>query len=352
MPNILVTGGTGYIGSHTTFILLKRGYDVVILDSNINSSPNVIDKIHQTCDINNIDSKNRLSFVKGDLRDYKLLENIFRNGIDIGKPIKGVIHFAGLKSVSDSVHNPLLYWDSNLNSSINLLKVMEKFSCKTIVFSSSATVYGKSNKKKIDEISEIKPINAYGRTKYAIETLLNDIFLGDKNSWRIANLRYFNPIGAHPSGLIGEEPLGIPNNLFPILLNVAAGKTQCLKIFGNDWNTEDGTCVRDYIHVMDLADAHIKTLEFIFSKAPNIYNLNLGTGIGTSVLELINIFKEVNNIKIPYIFTSRRKGDAEKIVANNDLAKKLLNWYPKFDIKKMCFDGWKWYKKFHSISED
>ena len=264
MPNILVTGGTGYIGSHTTFLLLKKGFEVTIIDSNINSSPKAIDRIHKICEKNNIDSKNTLTFIRGDLRDNQLLNNLFINAIEEGKPIKGVIHFAGLKSVSDSIQNPLLYWDANVNSSINLFKVMEKYGCKTIVFSSSATVYGESKKNKIDEISEINPINTYGKTKYAIESLLNDIYYGDQTSWRIANLRYFNPIGAHPSGLIGEEPFGIPSNLFPILLNVAGGKTKYLKIFGNDWNTKDGTCIRDYIHVMDLADGHLKTMEYLF----------------------------------------------------------------------------------------
>ncbi len=350
MSKILVTGGTGFIGSHTTLLLLEKGYEVLILDSNINSNPKTIDKIHQICNKNGVDSRNKLFFCKGDLRDLNCLENLFLNSIKSKKPISGVIHFAGLKSVSESITKSLNYWDQNVAGSITLLKVMKKYNCKTIVFSSSATVYGVSNKDKIDELSEIKPINSYGKTKYTIETILENLFYSENGSWRIANLRYFNPIGAHPSGIIGDEPKGKANNLFPILLKVAAGKAQYLEVFGGDWDTKDGTGIRDYIHVMDLAEGHLKTLELLISNAPQIQNINLGTGHGTSVLGLINIFQKVNNIKIPYLITSRRVGDVQQLVADNTKAINLLNWQPKLRIENMCIDGWRWYKEFNLLN--
>ena len=345
MPNILVTGGTGFIGSHTTLLLLEKGYEVIVLDSNINSNPDIIEKIHKICNKKKICSRDKLKFYKGDLRDHDLIKKLFLDSIAKDKPITGVIHFAGLKSVSESIKNPLSYWDQNVNSTINLLKIMNKFCCKTIVFSSSATVYGNSKKEKLDEYSEINPVNAYGRTKYAIETLLNDLFYSEKNNWKIANLRYFNPIGAHPSGEIGDRPIGQPNNLFPIILQVAAGKIKNLMVFGDDWNTKDGTGIRDYIHIMDLAEGHLKTLELLFENKPQIQNINLGTGIGTSVIELINVFQKVNSIKIPYIIAPRRLGDVQQLVADNSKALELLDWHPKLNIENMCLDGWKWYQQ-------
>ena len=266
MIKILVTGGTGFIGSHTCLSLLEEGYEVIIVDSFINSKKIVIDRLKKICTLKNIDIKNRIHIYNSDLRDIDSLEKIFLDALNTGNSIKGVIHFAGLKSVSQSIKQPILYWDANVVSSINLLKTMEKFNCNNIVFSSTAALYGITNKKLIDENSEIKPINPYGNSKYAVETILNDFFNSLTKEFSIAKLRYFNPIGAHVSGLIGEDPLGTPNNVFPIILNKAYTKKENLEIYGNDWPTIDGTGVRDYIHVMDLAEGHIKALEHLFQK--------------------------------------------------------------------------------------
>ena len=247
-----------------------------------------------------------------------------------------------LKAVEESINYPLRYFDFNVLSTINLLKIMEKFNCMKIVFSSSATIYGNYCEHfNIKENASINPINPYGETKVVIEKILENLFLSS-NSWSVSILRYFNPIGAHPSGLIGENPLGSPNNIFPIINEVASGVRQNLNIFGNDWDTPDGTGVRDYIHVMDLADGHVLALEYLFENVGEIIKLNLGTGKGTSVLELISVFESVNNLEIPYIFTQRRKGDVSRTVADIKLAKEKLNWLPIRDLKMMCRDGWKW----------
>tara|TARA_Y100001968_G_C19121888_1_gene602382 strand:+ start:54 stop:740 length:687 start_codon:yes stop_codon:yes gene_type:complete len=222
---------------------------------------------------------------------------------------------------------------------------MNSYACRKIVFSSSATIYGASENYNLDENADIKPINPYGTNKVAIEHLLKDIFKSSSEEWHIRNLRYFNPIGAHPSGLIGEDPLGIPNNIFPFITKVAAGKLKKLNVFGNDWPTADGTGVRDYIHVMDIAEGHIAALQSCEEEKPQCLSINLGTGKGTSVLELIDIFERVNNIKIPYTYTSRRTGDSPKVIADNKLAISLLDWYPKRSIEDMCVDGWHWQLK-------
>lgn len=342
MIKILVTGGAGFIGSHTCLLLLERGYEVVILDSLVNSNSNVIKRLEEICDLKKLCFKEKFRFIKGDLRDREIIEKIFSESIELGNPIKGVIHFAGLKSVNESVSNPTLYWDFNLISSINLFRVMEKFSCRTLVFSSSATLYGEAHGKLINEKFEINPINPYGTSKYAIEILINDIFKSNPNIWSIAKLRYFNPIGAHESSLIGENPVGIPNNIFPLLLDKTFQKKDNLLIFGNDWPTPDGTGIRDYIHVMDLADGHIKTLEHLMLSSNKNLNLNLGTGKGTSVLELIKIFEKTNKVKVPYEITSRREGDVSHVVADIDLIKKTIGWEPKKNIEDMCRDGWNW----------
>ncbi len=341
MKKILVTGGNGFIGSHTCFLLLKKGYEIVIIDSLVNSSIKCLDRILKICELKKIKNP-KIDLIKGDLKEKTLIEKVFQKATSSNSRIIGVIHFAGLKSVSESIKNPLHYWDSNLSGTINLLKVMEENECKTIVFSSSATIYGKSLKNKISETSELAPINPYGNNKVAIETLLNDVYKSSPKNWKIINLRYFNPIGAHESGLIGECPAGVPGNIFPYILSVSAGKNSLLKIFGSDWPTHDGTGIRDYIHVMDLAEGHVLALEYLLSKSGQLLNLNLGTGIGTSVLQLINTFEETNNVKIPYEFTKRRSGDLAKVVADNTLATDTLKWTPKRTIKEMCKDGWKW----------
>lgn len=341
MKTILVTGGSGFIGSHTCLCLLKNNYKVVVVDSNVNSSKLSLKMIKKIIDQNNQEME-EIIFYKGDIRDEKLLKKVFLQSLNDGYPIEGVIHFAGLKSVEESTKDPLKYWDNNVCGTINLLKVMQLFNCETIVFSSSATVYGNSEISPIKETFVIKPLNPYGQTKATIEYILGDICRSFKNTWKVANLRYFNPIGAHYSGLIGEEPLNKPNNLFPYICLVASGKYKKLNIYGNDWPTCDGTGIRDYIHVMDLAEAHTCAIDYLLSRDPLILNLNIGTGTGTSVLELIETFIEINKCDVPYQFVERRPGDVAQIIADNQKAISILNWSPKRNLKDMCKDGWRW----------
>ena len=342
MKYVLVTGGSGFIGSHTSLVLLEKNYNLVIIDSFINSSSESINRIAKIAKISENEKSNRIIVFKGDLRDYHFIYKIFTDFLKSGKKIESVIHFSGLKSVSESIKDPLNYWDNNIISTINLLKVMKEFDCKTIVFSSSATIYGDNKKDLIDEKNEVKPTNPYGVTKATIEKLLKDVYESDLKSWKIACLRYFNPVGAHKSGLIGEDPLDNPNNIFPILNRVASGKILKLSVYGNDWPTKDGTGVRDYIHVMDLAEGHELTLNFLSNYESKFITLNLGTGHGYSVLELIQTFEKVNNIKIPFSIEKRREGDVSSVVADSRLARNLLQWNPQRDLSDMCRDGWKW----------
>ena len=339
---ILVTGGAGFIGSHTCVALLERGYEVIVIDSYINSHEKSLKNVAIIVNIKNQINNICLEIVKADMRDEKKIDELFASSKALKKPIKAVLHFAGLKSVKESVINPIVYWDVNITSSINLLKVMNKYDCRTIVFSSSATIYGLSKNQSVSEESTINPINPYGKTKSTIEILLNDIYNSNPEKWRIVNLRYFNPIGAHNSGLIGEDPMGIPNNIFPLLTQIATGNLKKLNIYGNDWPTRDGTGIRDYIHVMDLAEGHLAALEYLNNNKPQIINLNLGTGKGTTVLELVQMFEEVNKVNIPYTFSKRRSGDVAYLVADNSLAISSLNWIPKRSLREMCADGWKW----------
>ncbi len=339
---ILVTGGAGFIGSHTCLALLEKGHEVLVIDSYVNSQKKSLERVNQILNLNSSIKNATIKITEADIRDEYILDKFFLDHQESGQPIQAVIHFAGLKSVDESVLDPLHYWDVNVNGSINILKVMNRYKCRTIVFSSSATIYGFLNNKKLKENTVIKPINPYGRTKLAVENVLNDLYNSQPKKWRIANLRYFNPIGAHPSGLIGESPIGVPSNLFPYITQVASGMLEKLTIFGNDWPTLDGTAVRDYIHVMDLAEGHISALEFINKFETKIVNLNLGTGLGTSVLELVHTFEKVNNIKIPFDFSSRRLGDSCSVIADNSLAISCLGWLPKRDLDEMCRDGWKW----------
>lgn len=345
MKNILITGGSGFIGSHICTLLLKNNYKLTIVDSLINSSLGSIRKIQKLSLQNNINSFNQLKFVQVDLRDYKSLKNVFDNAKNDNCPFDGVIHLAGLKSASESVDLPLLYWDSNLMGSINLFKIMDSYNCKTIIFSSSASIYGLSNKLPFKEENIVNPISPYGNTKSVIEKLLKDLYKSSQSSWKIACLRYFNPIGAHPSGEIGEDPNDKPNNIFPLLIKVAQRNIKQFKIYGNDWPTKDGTPIRDYIHIMDLAKAHYLAFEFLENNENQYLEMNIGTGKGTSVLELIKIFQKVNKVEIPYIFTDRRKGDPAIVYADNSLANRILNWSPKKTIEEMCKDGWNWHLK-------
>jgi len=341
MKNILLTGGTGFIGSHIFIQLIKCGYYITIIDSNINSSEKVIKRISDMSELTPFFDIKKFKFYKGDIRNEILLNDIFLSAKEQNNEIDAVIHLAGLKAVRESKIKPLEYWESNVSGSIILFKVMQKFNCYNLIFSSSATIYSSDGTGFFDEDTIIKPINPYGNTKAAIEQILRDLFDSSPNLWRIACLRYFNPIGAHPSGNVCEDPKGIPNNIFPVLLKVASREIDCLEVFGNDWETPDGTGIRDYVHVLDIADGHIMVLKYLMKNPPKVLNLNLGTGVGKSVMELINTFEEVNQIKINYVFSNRREGDIPRSVANIDLAKKLIGWDPKNKLADMCKDGWR-----------
>ncbi len=345
MTTVLATGGLGFIGSHTCISLVKEGYDVLIIDSLVNSNIKTFSSIKKIISINLVERENQIFFKKGDLRNTSWLDKVFSEFAEIGKPIEMVIHFAGLKAVEESVMFPLEYWDANLNATLSLLTVMEKKNCNTLVFSSSATIYKPLLGRRLDEDCDLNPLNAYGNSKLAIEKILKDLSNSNPNKWKIASLRYFNPVGSHDSSLIGENPNGKANNLFPKLISVLDKKIDKLSIYGNDWPTNDGTCVRDYIHVMDLADSHVASLKFLISNVPQMIYLNIGTGQGTSVLELINEFKKVNDCQIPYQFAERRKGDAPFSVADNSKALRLLDWKPNKTLQEMCKDTWRWYKK-------
>ncbi len=328
---ILVTGGCGYIGSHTCCELLDNGYDVVIVDNLCNSKEEVIDKIKE------ITGKD-VTFYKGDVCDKELLNKIFDE-----QEISSVIHFAGLKAVGESVQKPLLYYRNNLDSTLTLLEVMSEHNCKKIVFSSSATVYGSPKSLPIKEDFDLSTTNPYGSTKLYIEGILKDLYTSD-NEWSIAILRYFNPIGAHKSGLIGENPNGIPNNLMPYILKVATGQLEILSVFGNDYNTKDGTGVRDYIHVVDLAKGHIKAIEKVLNTT-GVDCYNLGTGVGYSVLDIVNTFEKVNGVKVNYKIAPRRPGDIAACYADPSYAKEKLGWTATLNIEDMCRDGYNFIKK-------
>lgn len=326
--NILVTGGTGYIGSHTVIKLLENNYDVVILDNLSNSQPEVLNRIEAI-------TRRRPKFVFGDVRDANALRNLFKE-----YPIDAVIHFAGLKAVGESVDQPLMYFDNNISGTIALLQVMAFAGVKKLVFSSSATVYGDPELVPISESSHLNVTNPYGRSKLFVEGILRDLSASDA-SWNIATLRYFNPVGGHISGLMGEDPTGIPNNLMPFISQVAIGKRKKLQVFGGDYPTPDGTGVRDYIHVEDLALGHLAALSALI-KSQGVLTVNLGTGKGYSVLEIIKAFERASGKIIPYEVISRRSGDIANCYADPALAKLTLGWEARFDIDRMCEDTWRW----------
>ena len=330
--NVLLTGGTGYIGSHTCVELLKQNYSPVIIDNLSNSNLKVIDRIEQI-------TGKRPVFYEGDVLDASLLDKIFRN-----HSINGVVHFAGLKAVGESVEKPLLYYTNNVSATINLCQQMQARGVKNLVFSSSCTVYGDPKSVPINESFPTGAVtNPYGRSKYMIEEILKDICFSD-NSFNVSLLRYFNPVGAHDSGLIGEDPLGIPNNLMPYITQVAVGRRKELSVFGDDYDTTDGTGVRDYIHVVDLAKGHLKALQKISEKSGlSIYNL--GTGRGYSVLEVVKAFEKACGKKIAYKIVERRAGDIAKTYADAAKACKELDWEAECDIEKMCQDAWRWQAK-------
>ncbi len=343
MSNILVTGGAGFIGSHTCISLLEKGHNLLILDNLSNSFPNTKEKIIEVFeDSKNVDINRKLKFRKADLRIYSDVYSIFQESKDKGENIESVIHFAGLKDLNASIKKPLDYWENNVVGTINLLKIMESFNCRTIVFSSSATIYDGNFKEKFKEDSPKLPQSPYGLTKLNIEKILYDLYKSGNGLWKIISLRYFNPAGAHRSGKLGESPLNDPTNLFPAITQVACGKKKKLNVFGADWPTYDGSAIRDYVHVMDVAEAHVMALDFLKTKRKEFITINLGSGKGTSVFEFIKKFEMTNNCKIPFVIKERREGDFAKLVADISLAKKILNWEPKRSISEICKDGWKW----------
>ena len=325
---VLVTGGTGYIGSHTVVQLLAANYSVVIFDNLCNSSREVLNRIELL-------SGKKVDFVEGDIRNRDVLQTTFQlHSID------SVIHFAGLKAVGESQAQPLQYYDNNVNGSVILLEEMAKANIKTIVFSSSATVYGDPGYSQYKEDTPVAPINVYGRTKLMVEDIIKDLKNSDA-SWRAALLRYFNPVGAHASGKMGENPSGIPNNLMPFVAQVAVGKREKLSVYGNDYNTPDGTGKRDYIHVEDLAAGHLAALKVLENQA-ELLTLNLGTGKPNSVLEMIHAFENASGKKINYEIVARRSGDLAEYYADPTLAEKILGWQAQLGIDRMCEDTWRW----------
>lgn len=327
--SILVTGGTGYIGSHTTLELLKAGYEVVVVDNLSNSSKEALSRVEDI-------TGKKATFYEADLLDKSALDDIFST-----HEIDAVIHFAGYKAVGESVENPLIYYNNNINSTICLCEVMREHEVKDIVFSSSATVYGDPHEVPITEDFPLQTTNPYGRTKLFIEYILKDLHVSD-TKWNVALLRYFNPVGAHESGKIGEDPAGIPNNLMPYISQVAVGKLDQLSVFGDDYPTKDGTGVRDYIHVVDLARGHLRAIEKLERDKPGVVTYNLGTGRGYSVLEMINAFEQATGQEIPYKITDRRPGDIASCYADPSKAEQELHWKAKHDIEDMCADTWQW----------
>ena len=325
---ILVTGGAGYIGSPTCIELLSVGYDLVVLDNLSNASLASLKRVENIVG-------STISFIEGDVRDQALLRNAFAEF-----DIDGVIHFAGLKAVGDSVAQPLRYYDNNVAGSVTLFEVMAEFGCKRLVFSSSATVYGDPASVPIRENFPLSTTNPYGASKLMIESVLKDVYSSD-STWSIGILRYFNPVGAHESGLIGEDPNGIPSNLMPFISKVAMGQLDKLSVFGNNYATPDGTGVRDYIHVVDLAKGHVKAFEYLMS-APQYLTVNLGTGRGYSVLEVVRAFENVSGKPVPFLIAPRRSGDIAQCYADPSYAEEVIGWKAELDLDRMCEDTWRW----------
>lgn len=328
---LLLTGGAGFIGSHTCVELLNKDIEVVVVDNLSNSSKVSLERVKEITD-------QMVTFYEGDIRDDLFMNKVFEN-----ENIDGVIHFAGLKAVGESNEIPLKYYDNNINGTITLLKTMQKFNCHNLIFSSSATVYGTPEKLPITEDFPLSVTNPYGRTKLMIEEILKDFYKANSN-WNIVLLRYFNPVGAHPSGLIGENPNGIPNNLLPYITQVAIGKLEKLRVFGDDYHTPDGTGVRDYIHVLDLAKGHVAALKKI-QEGSGLSIYNLGTGQGYSVLQMIKAFEKVIGKELAYEIVGRREGDVAECYANANKAHDELNWETEFTLDDICRDSWNWQVK-------
>jgi UDP-glucose 4-epimerase len=325
---VLVTGGAGYIGSHTCIALIEAGYDIVVFDNFCNSSKESIRRVEKIVN-------RKIPIVEGDIRSLIDLQKVFDT-----YEIDSVIHFAGLKAVGESVEQPLKYYDNNVNGTVVLCEVMKNNNCKSIVFSSSATVYGDPHTTPIVENFPLSATNPYGRSKLMVEEILRDLYVSD-NEWKVVLLRYFNPVGAHKSGTIGEDPHGIPNNLMPFIAQTAVGKRSCLSVFGDDYDTHDGTGVRDYIHVVDLADGHVKALDKI-ENFTEVMTINLGTGTGYSVKDMVKAFQKASGKEVSFCIAPRRAGDIAKCYANPEYAKKVLNWEAKKSVDEMCEDSWRW----------
>ena len=326
--SILVTGGAGFIGSHTCVALLEAGHDVIVLDNLSNSEATVMQRVGQICGREPV-------FIEGDIRDGALLEKLFNE-----HPVTAVMHFAGLKAVGESTQSPLTYYENNVSGTLTLLAAMRDAGVATMVFSSSATVYGSPASVPITEDFPRSTTNPYGTTKLMIEDILADLYEAEPG-WCIARLRYFNPVGAHESGLIGENPRGVPNNLMPFIAQTAAGLREELSVFGDDYDTPDGTGVRDYIHVVDLANGHVAALDYL-QRERGLLTVNLGTGQGVSVLEMIQAFEKTNHCKVPYRISDRRPGDISKCWADTSLANRLLGWKATRTLELMCSDSWRW----------
>ena len=328
---VLITGGAGFIGSHTCLVLLEQGHELVVLDNFDNSSPEALRRVQELA------GSTQLTLVEGDVRDPNAVDQAF----SAAGAVDGVIHFAGLKAVGESVANPLLYWDVNVNGSRVLAAAMDRHGCRTLVFSSTSTAYGEPETFPLRENMPTAPVHPYAQTKVAVEQML--AALCRSGSWQVACLRYFNPVGAHPSGRIGEDPLGIPNNLFPFITQVAAGRRERLRVFGNDYPTPDGTGIRDYLHVMDLAEAHGTALSHLFERrASEPLTLNIGTGRGLSVLDVVHGFEQATGLTIPYEVVERRPGDVPRLEACPQTAQSVLGWRARRSLEEMCRDGWAW----------
>jgi UDP-glucose 4-epimerase len=325
---VLVTGGAGYIGSHTVVLLIEAGHEVLVFDNFSNASIESIRRVEKIVN-------QKIEVIEGDIRQRDDLKKVFEN-----HQIDAVIHFAGLKAVGESVALPLKYYDNNVHGSVVLCEVMAEYGCKSIIFSSSATVYGDPHTTPITEDFPLSATNPYGRSKLMIEEILRDLYVSD-NAWKIVLLRYFNPVGAHLSGTIGEDPNGIPNNLMPFIAQTAVGKRESLSVFGDNYETKDGTGVRDYIHVVDLADGHLKALERL-KNFTEVMSINLGTGNGYSVLEMVNAFEKASGKKVPYQITARRAGDIASCFADPTYAKEVLDWEATRGVAEMCEDTWRW----------
>ena len=335
---ILITGGTGYIGSHACMAFVAAGYETVLVDNLSNSSAHVVERLGAL-------AGRHIQFIEGDVRDTDTLNSIFKRF-----PIAAVVHFAGLKSVSESVEAPLIYFDNNVAGTLKLLEAMQSAGCRQLVFSSSATIYGQAEAMPVTEDAPLSAKNPYGRSKLMVEEMLSDLECSDP-SWRIARLRYFNPVGAHESALIGEDPRGVPNNLMPYVAQVAVGKLPELLIYGDDYSTVDGTGVRDYIHVMDLAEGHVAALRHL-KEHDGGFVVNLGTGRGTSVRQMVDTFERVSGQRIPFRIVARRPGDVAICFADVSRAHRLLKWRALRSTDQMCGDAWRWQQKIKSVDQN